>query len=208
MTYKKPIHNRKSIRLRGYDYSKQGFYFITICTQNRAHLFGTINNGNMILHKSGQMVKTWYYELQNKFPDIICHEMIIMPNHFHCIIQNVGYVVGADLRVCPNYPNIDNHITKNIIKPYDHHNVEKTGPGGIQGEHIGSPLHHVVQWFKTMTTNAYIRGVKTQHWKPFDGKLWQRNYYENIISNEQSYHRISNYIIQNPQMWKGDRFFR
>ena len=73
------------------------------------------------------------------------------------------------------------------------------------GEHIGSPLHLVVQWFKTMTTNEYIRGVKNLDWEPFHGKLWQRNYWEHIIRNEQSYQRISNYIINNPAKWDSDK---
>jgi len=106
-----------------------------------------------------------------------------MPNHFHAIIVNNGggnpVSVGADLRVCPD----------------------------ISGEHAGSPLHRVVQWFKTMTTNEYIRGVKTLGWQPFNKKLWQRNYWEHIIRNEQSYQRIENYIINNPVKWKNDRFY-
>jgi len=80
--------------------------------------------------------------------------------------------------------------------------------GDILGEHIGSPLHRVVQWFKTMTTNEYIRGVKTLGWQPFNKKLWQRNYWEHIIRNEQSYKRIANYIINNPVKWENDRFYQ
>ena len=75
----------------------------------------------------------------------------------------------------------------------------------ILGEHIGSPLHRVVGWFKTMTTNEYIRGVKTLGWKRFDGKLWQRNYYEHIIRNEKSFETISDYIIDNPAKWNQDK---
>ncbi|MDI9355964.1 MAG: hypothetical protein QM536_02935, partial [Chitinophagaceae bacterium] len=70
--------------------------------------------------------------------------------------------------------------------------------GNTMGEHIGSPLHRVVQWLKTMTTNEYIRGVKTLGWQPFNGKLWQRNYWEHIIRNENDYLRIAEYIINNP----------
>ena len=147
--YNPNIHHRRSIRLKGYDYSRAGLYFVTICTQNREHLFGNIENGKMMLNDAGKMIKKWYDELENKFTDIKCGEMIIMPNHFHCIIENIGHNVGAgaDLRVCPN--NIPG---------------EQTPPGeqSILGEHIGSPLHRVVQWFKTMTTNEYIRGVKKQ----------------------------------------------
>jgi REP element-mobilizing transposase RayT len=62
-------------------------------------------------------------------------------------------------------------------------------------------LHRVVQWFKTMTTNEYIRGVKTKKWQSFRGKLWQRNYYEHIIRNKRSYQIISAYILKNPAKW-------
>lgn len=108
--YNPNIHHRRSIRLKGYDYSQAGLYFVTICVQNREHLFGNIKNGEMILNDAGQMVEKWYYELENKFPDIKCDAMIVMPNHFHCIIENIGTAVGAvgaDLRVCPDIADGD-----------------------------------------------------------------------------------------------------
>ena len=76
----------------------------------------------------------------------------------------------------------------------------------ILGEHIGSPLHRVMQWFSTMSTNEYIRNVKSNNWDRFDGKLWQRNYWEHIIRNEKSHQRISKYIINNPKNWDDDKF--
>lgn len=182
--YNPNIHHRRSIRLKGYDYSQAGLYFITICTQNRACLFGEIRCQKMILNDAGKMLEYWYYELQNKFHDIKCQVMVVMPNHFHCIVENIGMVsVGADLRVCP----------------------DKLGEHTSLGEHKGSPLRDVVRWFKTMTTNHYIRGVKQNNWTPFDGKLWQRNYYEHIIRNDESYQRISEYIINNPANWEIDK---
>lgn len=181
MKYNPEIHKRRSIRLKGYDYSQAGLYFVTICVQNRACLFGNIESCEMIFNDAGKMIEKWYYELMNKFKDIKCDEMIVMPNHFHCIVENLG----ADLRVCP-----DDNNTNSIL-----------------GEPTCSPLHSVIQWFKTMTTNEYIRGVKNLGWQPFDGKLWQRNYYEHIIRNEQSYHTISNYIINNPAKWQEDKFY-
>ena len=66
-------------------------------------------------------------------------------------------------------------------------------------------LAEVVQWFKTMTTNEYIGGVKQMGWAPFAGKLWQRNYYEHIIRNEDDYHHIRTYIVNNPQRWQEDQ---
>jgi len=74
-----------------------------------------------------------------------------------------------------------------------------------EGEHIGSPLHCIVQWFKTMTTNEYIRGVKKNDWPPFPGKLWQRNYYEHIIRNETELFITQKYIVNNPIKWPLNR---
>ena len=199
MKYNPKIHHRRSIRLKGYDYAQEGLYFITICCKNKTHLYGEIANGKMILNDAGQMTQKWYYELENKFPDIKCQEMIIMPNHFHCIIEIVwANTVRADLRVCPN-ACLDN--TKQ--SPSELILGKKQTPS-ILGEHVGSPLHRVIQWYKTMTTNEYIRNVKSNDWKRFDGKLWQRNYWEHIIRDEQSYHNISEYIKSNPLKWGND----
>jgi hypothetical protein len=76
--------------------------------------------------------------------------------------------------------------------------------GIISGEHTGSPLRDITRWFKTMTTNEYIREVKNNNWQRFDGKLWQRNYWEHIITNEQEYQNIGTYIINNPSNWDVD----
>ena len=67
------------------------------------------------------------------------------------------------------------------------------------------PIPEIVQWFKTMTTNKYIRGVKQHGWIPFPVQLWQRNYYERIIRNEEELCRIRQYIADNPAQWVHDR---
>jgi len=192
--YNPKKHNRRSIRLKGYDYAQKGLYFVTICVQKCACLFGYIKNGEMFLNPAGKMIQKWYLALETKFPDIKCGEYIIMPNHFHCIIHNVG----ADQSVCPKTP--DQSVCP---KTADQRVGEKKHP--MQGEHIGSPLHRVIQWFKTMTTNEYIRNVKNANWQRFDGKLWQRNYWEHIIRDQQSFKNISNYIINNPSKWTLDQ---
>ena len=81
------------------------------------------------------------------------------------------------------------------------------GPGApLQGTHTVRPvaLPAIVQWFKTMTTNEYLRGVKTSGWAPFQGQLWQRNYYEHVIRDESSWQRIREYILNNPAQWASD----
>ena len=104
--------------------------------------------------------------------------MVVMPDHFHCIIENTGETVGANLRVRP-YCDPD-----------------------AGGEHEGSPLGRVVQWFKTMTTNDYIRGVQNHGWQRFEKKLWQRNYWERFFNDDQSYQKIADYILRNPENWQ------
>lgn len=180
-------HHRRSIRLKGHDYASEGAYFVTIVTQGRECLFGKIIDGEMILNEAGQMVVKWWNELSNKFPDVIAGAFVIMPNHFHGIII-IEKTAGADLRVCPDRESISEH----------------------KGEHVGSPrrdvpLSQIMQWFKTMTTNEYIRGVKQLGWHPFVGKLWQRNYYEHIVRNEKSLQRITDYIFANPSRWYKDQ---
>ncbi len=80
-------YNRKSLRLKHYDYAQAGYYFITIVAQNRAHLFGEIVEGDMVLNEAGKMVKKWHMKLEEKFQNICNHEMVIMPNHIHFIIE-------------------------------------------------------------------------------------------------------------------------
>jgi REP element-mobilizing transposase RayT len=183
MRYDPDIHHRRSIRLKGYDYSRAGAYFVTICTHHHQCLFGRIENGVMFLNDAGEMISRWWNELKNKYANIEIDDYVVMPNHFHGII----HIVGADLCVCPD------------------NNSER-----IKGEHAGSPLqrtpiYKMAQWFKTMTTNKYILNVKQNHWKPFNGTLWQRNYYEHIIRNETSFHKIRQYIINNPTTWATDQ---
>ncbi|QLH54999.1 MAG: hypothetical protein CH6_4535 [Candidatus Kapaibacterium sp.] len=208
-------HHRRSIRLKDYDYSQAGAYFVTICTQNRECLFGNIENGKMVLNDAGKMIEKWYFELPNKFPDIHCDQYIIMPNHIHFIIINVG----ADLCVCPNkngninrgeHTNKGKHVglplhpTNNTVGADLRVCPEKNSIHTDRGEHIGSPLPRVVQWFKTMTTNDYINNVKNNGWRPFYRKLWQRNYYEHVIRNENELIRIREYIMNNPLKWSLD----
>ncbi len=181
MKYDPAIHQRKSIRLKDYDYSQAGGYYVTIVAQGRECLFGEIRAGEMVLNEAGRMILKWWNELPNKFPSITLDAFVIMPNHFHGIIL-IHETVGADLRVCPG-----------------------------AGAHTGAPLprpnaslSHIIQWFKTMTTNEYIRGIKQSGWLPFAGKLWQRNYYEHIIRDQSDYERIAYYIAVNPTKWDED----
>ena len=86
MKYNPEIHHRHSIRLNGYDYSKNGYYFVTVVVKNRLLLFGNIENGMMILNNAGHMIDDVWNNIPAHYPgiEIDCH--IVMPNHFHGII--------------------------------------------------------------------------------------------------------------------------
>ena len=161
--YNPLIHNRQSIRLKGYDYTKKGLYFITICCQNRAHLFGEILNNQMILNDAGKMIKYEWLSLENHFENIKLHEFIVMPNHFHSILE----ITGATLVVAQN----EGEIKPDIGQPRGIAPTPKT---------IGS----IIGAFKSKTTVEYINGVKNLNWEEFDRKVWQRNFHENIIRSE------------------------
>ena len=97
-------HHRRSIRLKGYDYSQAGAYFITICIKNRECLFGKITEGEMHLNEAGCMIDKWWQKIPEKFSDIELGQYQIMPNHFHALVINVG----ADPRVRPEHHNKNN----------------------------------------------------------------------------------------------------
>jgi REP element-mobilizing transposase RayT len=158
--YDSAIHHRRSIRLKEYDYSQAGAYFITIVTQERECLFGEIIDGEMQLNTAGELLTSWWHRLPGKFPSVSVDTFVVMPNHLHGIIAidvpgqthgsaptESGEIVGADLRVRPH-------------------------AGGVRPN---APIPQMIQWFKTMTTNAYIHGGRESGWAPFKGRLWQRN---------------------------------
>jgi REP element-mobilizing transposase RayT len=200
MPYDPQRHHRRSIRLKGYDYRQPGAYFVTICAQGRACLFGEVVDGEMRLNDAGRMVERWWGELNRKFPHIRTDAFVVMPNHIHGII--VMEPVGADLRVCP-----DGEWGAHTGAPQQAGTPQQAGAPQQAGtpQQAGAPLPEIVQWFKTMTTNEYIRGVKQSGWTAFRGRLWQRNYYEHIIRNEESLNRLRRYIAENPLRWQLDR---
>ena len=215
--YNPKIHHRRSIRLKGYDYSKAGLYFITICCQNRTCRFGEIvvseNITTMKLNDAGKMVDEQWLAMVERFPNIELHEYGIMPNHFHCILEIVntqidnneitigrprGYAPTSAPTSAPTGPSQTNTPQTNTSQTNT-----QTDDGKPKNKTIGD----MMDAFKSIVTVEYIHGVKNKGWDRFDGKLLQRDYYEHIIRNEQEYQRISDYIINNPSKWKDDKFY-
>lgn len=195
MNFNPDIHHRKSIRLKGYDYSQDGAYFVTICAQNRECLFGEIKDGKMILNDAGTFVKECWNETPKRYPIVILDEFVVMPNHFHGIIFIIDERVDrAGTRPAPT--NINGNVgaplvgAQNVVRSQNYPTI-----GNIIGE------------FKSITTHEYINGVKNKNWQPFEKRLWQRNYYEHIIRTDKSLNEIREYIIDNPANWEKDELY-
>jgi putative transposase len=93
-------HERRSIRLDGYDYAEPGAYFVTICTQDHVCLFGQVVNGEMRMNEAGRMVQAVWDELPKHYPSVSIDAFVVLPNHIHAII--VLAPVGAGPRACPD----------------------------------------------------------------------------------------------------------
>ena len=188
---------RKPNRLQNYDYSRAGYYFITICTQNRQELFGEIIDSRMITNAAGEMLTETWCELPKFYHGIRIDQFQIMPNHVHGIIV----IVGDGPRAVPKCGITDDG------RPQE---VTPTGNGRIR---VGDgpravptlSLSDVVQRFKSLTTRLYIQGVKKEDWEPFDAKLWQRSFFEHVIRDDKSLNKIRVYIRDNPLNWELDK---
>ena len=172
----------------------------------------------MRMNDGGRMVTRWCAELPDKFPTVKTDVSIVMPNHFHGILvitDPAPPIVGAALRGRPSGNHSPDIRPTPDTRPLhggrpDERRPHRGAPTGCTptggGGVVPAPaLGNVVDWFKTMTTNEYIRGVGTQGWAPFPGRLWQRGYYERIIRDDDELNRVRSYITANPSRWATDR---
>lgn len=185
MSYNPDLHHRRSIRLKGYDYAQAGAYFVTINLEHRLCLFGEIKNGAMNLNPAGKMVLRVWEEIPQKYPGVDIDAFVVMPNHIHGII-----VLGDLLNQLD-----DNHVGVGLVP---------TLAKGRATTRVAPTLGDVIGGFKSITTNQYIKGVKTQGWPAFNERLWQRNYHERILRDEDELNVRRNYIIHNPLNWNTD----
>ncbi len=188
--YNPNIHHRKSIRLKGYDYSQAGMYFITICCQDRKYRFGKIENDKMILNEMGNIAYVEWLKLTERFSNFELDVFQIMPNHMHGIIVLNGTSIGATLVDTQNDVDIGAGASPAPTAP--------TAPTKTVGDIVGA--------YKSLVANGCLDIYKSKN--KILGKLWQRNYWEHIIRDEKSYQTISEYIINNPAKWTKDKFFK
>ncbi len=228
------IHHRQSIRLQGYNYSRAGLYFITICCHNKMRLFGEITSPEyvgveisgvdfvgaenlqpllehpmrnqtqhgihgshdlhvqpthhvpnklkpiMVLNDAGKIADECWAEIPKHFPNVILHEHVIMPNHVHGIIELIN--------------DIDDRI-QNPRLPFNIANQNK------YQKVIPRSIGAIIRGYKTGVTKWFRNNTDTQI-------VWQRNFHERIIRDEESYQSISNYIRSNPAKWNEGKFYK
>ena len=160
MTFDPRKHNRRSIRLKGYDYSRPGAYFVTVCIHDRESLFGEITSRVMHLNDMGLIAQRTCFDLPRHYLHVVLDAMVIMPNHLHGVI---------------------------VLTEDDEADKPRQG------------LPEIVRGFKSYSARR-INALRQTPGLP----VWQRNYYEHIVRDQEDWERIRDYIQINPQEWDRD----
>jgi REP element-mobilizing transposase RayT len=169
------LPRRHHIRLRTYDYSQAGAYFVTVCAHDRACLFGDIENGVMVSNEYGRAVMGEWLNTAAIRADIRAGECVVMPNHFHgIVIIETGTARRAPTGGC-------------------------NAPAERFGQPVSGSLPTIVRAFKSAVTRR-INEIRQSPGVP----VWQRNYYEHVIRNEDDYRQIAEYIADNSHRWEED----
>ena len=186
MPYDPKLHQRTSIRLRGYDYAGPGAYFLTICTAGHRCLFGRIEGDTIRLGPMGGIVEACWRAIPLHVADVELDAFVVMPNHVHGIV----WIVDDD-----RHDKRATHASP-LRGPSCGAMAGREVPNGPQRRSVAA----VVGSFKSAASRATARAFD----RP-GGSLWQRNYYEHIIRNDVALARIRQYIADNPARWSQDR---
>jgi len=174
MAYNPEMHHRRTIRLKDYDYSRNGAYFVTLCSFGRECCFAEFPELATIVDEE-------WRRIPERFSNAIVDEYIIMPNHFHGIVV-IGDGMGNKTDGCPK-PGYPQEVSLQKAERAD--------------------LANIVGAFKSLSANAWLRVIKSKDINA-RGKFWQANYYEHVIRNEDELNRIRTYIADNPLQWELD----
>ena len=170
-------YRRRSIRLQEYDYSTAGAYFVTVCVKDRQCLFGNIVDGEMGLNVYGREVDTCWDSITGHFAYVRLDAFVVMPNHVHGIIVITGNNDDVGARHAVPLQNI-----RRFGKP------------------ASGSLSTIIRSFKSAVTKR-INEVRNTN----GATLWQRNYYEHVVRDEDELDRIRQYVSDNQLKWERDR---
>lgn len=183
-------HRRRLIRLKGYDYSRAGAYFVTVCVRNKENSLGKIIDGKVVLSEIGKIAEKCWNEIPKHYLCVQIDKYVVMPNHIHGIIIIIDDIGAEDFQ--PLRP----HIQKNINAEVE--NFQPLPKINQYQKVITKSLGSIIRGFKIGVTKS-CNQQKCQHF------ALQRNYHEHIVRNENELNRIREYIINNPLQWQFDR---
>lgn len=186
-----------SVRLKGYDYSRKGLYFITICTDEMICYFGDIKNHEMHLSETGKLAHNFWQEIPHHFPNCKLDAFIVMPNHIHGILilgNNTNHGSGTVETLHATSQNEQLQQNENqIAKDEKNEIMAKISP-------------------KSGSISTIIRSYKsavTKNARMFQADFtWQTRFHDHIIRNEDDYQKIAKYIFENPRNWEQDKFYK
>lgn len=175
------LRDRRTIRLPGFDYAWAGAYFVTICTRDRAPIFGEVRSGTMHLNRLGRSAASQWVQIARHRPKVILNAWVIMPNHMHGIV----FVTGN--RKIPG--SVALLAWRGSHRRFADSRAIPTGPGR-------GTLSAIVGSFKSATSKQInlLRGTP-------GAPLWHRGYYERIVGDREALTRIRQYIAENPSRW-------
>ncbi len=195
--------HRRSIRLKGYDYTRSGAYYVTVCTHDRLSLFGDVVNDVMMPDAMGNIVQRCWDAIPEHMPMVVCDEFVVMPNHVHgiVVITDVAGSSGDN-----GSSDVDGRGGE-FAAPTDPGRTDDPGepttprrpPIAIM---VKNSLGHIMQTFKAAVSRQAVRDGLMPRGMP----IWQRGYYERIIRDRGEHERIAKYIRANPMNWQRDRF--
>lgn len=211
-----------SSRLQTWDYGTNGAYFITICTQNREHFFGIVQNGTVQLSEIGKIAEQLWIEIPNQFPFIELGNFVVMPNHVHGILiinKIVSPSVETRFIASNNIESLDyketrfiasNKIESNVVDDINDDVNEETRliaslpdkNGGFSGDKnpmLNDTISKIIRWYKGRCSFE-CRKINSDFG-------WQSRFYDHIIRNSKSFDIIQNYIFENPMNWEKDKFY-
>ena len=176
-----------SARLKNWDYGKNGAYFITICIHNKEFLFGEVveknNHAKFKANKLGELAEIYWLEIVKQFPYVELGNFVIMPNHVHGIL-------------IINKP-VETRFIASLL------NTSSSSSGVIpdnKNPMLNNSISRIIRWYKGRCSFE-IRKIK----KEFS---WQSRFYEHIIKDSESFEKIQDYILKNPQTWKEDKYYK
>lgn len=180
-----------STRLQTWDYANNGAYFITICTKNREHYFGKIENNEMQLSEIGKFAEEFWLEIPNQFSFIELGNFVIMPNHVHGII--IINIIEETRFIASDTKNETFENEKQSIQ------AKQGGITGYKNPMFHDNISRIIRWYKGRCSFE-IRKLNL-HFE------WQSRFHDHIIQNSNSFEIIQNYIQENPSNWEKDKFY-